>query len=47
MIVTLLKNWGEYKKGAQLDIKDPSVLDAGAKQGVFNLEEKPKQKKVK
>ena len=45
MIVTLLKNWGEHKKGAQLDIKDPSVLDAGAKQRVFNLEEKPKKVK--
>lgn len=45
MVVTLLKNWGDHKKGAQLDIKDPSVLDAGAKQGVFNLEEKPKKVK--
>ena len=45
MVVTLLKNWGEHKKGAKLDIKDPSVLDAGAKQGVFNLEEKPKKVK--
>jgi hypothetical protein len=45
MVVTLLKNWGEHKKGAQLDIKDPSVLDAGAKQGVFSLEEKPKRAK--
>ena len=45
MIVTLLKNWGEHKKGAQLDIKDPSVLDVGAKQGLFNLEEKPKKAK--
>ena len=45
MVVTLLKNWGEHKKGAQLEINDPSVLDAGAKQGVFNLEEKPKKAK--
>ena len=45
MTVTLLKNWGDHKKGDQLEINDPSVLDAGAKQGVFNLEEKPKEAK--
>ena len=45
MIVTLLKNWGEHKKGDQLEINDPSVLKAGEKQWLFNLEEKPKKAK--
>lgn len=45
MTVTLLKNWGDHKKGDQLEINDPSVLKAGEKQGLFNLEEKPKKVK--
>ena len=33
--VKLLKDWGDHKQGAELEIGDQTVLDAGREAGLF------------
>lgn len=35
MLVEITKNWGVHKKGAQIEIKDKTVLDKGFKTKLF------------
>ena len=46
MKVKLDKDWGDHKKGNEIDVLDEAVLIAGSKAGVFTLPKnwKPKSK---
>lgn len=44
MEVKLLKDWASYKKGAQIQITDESVIKKGLEIGLF---EEVKEKKAK
>lgn len=35
MKLVLAKNWGDHKKGDEVEIIDESVIEAGKKQGLF------------
>lgn len=43
MLVELLKDWASYKKGAQLNIVDKTVIDTGLEQGLFKEVKKAKE----
>lgn len=45
MKVVLLKDWGDYKKGAELEIIDKSVLTKGIETNLFKEVEKSKKEK--
>lgn len=35
MKLVLAKNWGEHKKGDEVEILDETVIEAGKEQGLF------------
>ena len=35
MKLVLAKNWGDHKKGDEVEIIDDSVIEAGKEQGLF------------
>ena len=35
MKLVLAKNWGDHKKGDEVEIIDESVIEAGKEQGLF------------
>jgi hypothetical protein len=40
MIVELKANWGDLSKGQKVEIKDVTVLVAGQKNGIFEVDAK-------